>query len=156
MSREDDLFELLEPVVAERGVDLVEVGTGRSGARELLRLVIHGSRGVSHEDCTRVTRAAYAALEASGMLAGSFALEVTSPGLDRVFKHPREFEIFRGRPVRVWMHEADDVLAGVASGLTDGEPVVLDENGVPTQLAWSAVKKARLAFNESQGLGGKR
>jgi hypothetical protein len=54
------------------------------------------------------------------------------------------------------MHEADDVLAGVASGLSDGEPVVRDENGVPTQLAWSAVKKARLAFNESQGLGGKR
>lgn len=156
MSREGDLFERLEPVVSARGVDLVEVGLGRSGARELLRLVIHGSQGVSHADCARVTRAVADALTASGMLAGSFALEVTSPGLDRVFKHPREFEIFRGQPVQVWRLEEEGVLTGVASGLAEGDPVILDENGMPTRIAWSAVKKARLAFNESHGLGGRR
>jgi len=156
MSREGALFELLDPVVSGQGVDLVEVAVGRSSGAEAIRLVIHREAGVSHTDCVRVTRAAIGRIEAAGLGEDPFTLEVSSPGLDRIFKHPREFDIFRGRAVRVWLLGEDDVeLAGIAGGRADDEHVVVERHGSPTRIAWSSVRKAKLSDEVSHGGGGK-
>jgi len=111
---------------------------------------------VTHGDCTRVTRAVGDALDDAGLLAGGYELEVTSPGLRRVLKAPREFDVFRGRPVRLWIAdgEARSVVAGVAQGTRGGEGVVLrGGDGSESVIPWSRVTKARLDDADAIGPG---
>ena len=159
-SREDRLHRLLFPVVESQGVDLVEVSLARAGHRTAVRLVIHAAAGVTHGDCVRVTRLAGNAIDEGGEDLGSYVLEVSSPGTDRVLKAPGEFETFRGRRVRIRAGEGESSVEmfGLCAGITaDGEVVLRRDDGEESTIAWSAVKKARLVPDEpeSRGVGGR-
>jgi ribosome maturation factor RimP len=126
-----------------------------------VRLAIHAAAGVSHGDCARVTRIAGDVLDERETDLGSYVLEVSSPGTDRVLKSAREFETFRGRRVRVRTGEGETSveIVGECAGTADGDAVVLRrDDGEESTLVWSAVKKARLIPDqpESRGVGGKR
>ena len=161
-SQDRELFALLEPIVETQGVDLVEVALVGGGRRPTLRIVVHSADGVTHGDCSRVTRAVADALDDAGRLSDGYDLEVSSPGLRRVLKDPREFRVFRGAPVRLWVAPAEGEppveLVGRAEGTRDGEGVVLRaEDGRESVIPWSRVTKARLedADTKAPGLGGK-
>jgi ribosome maturation factor RimP len=147
MGGDRELFDLLEPTVASQGVDLVELRRVRAGRRTILRVVIHSAQGISHGDCARVTRLVEEVLEERGTPPGTYELEVSSPGIDRVLREAREFEVFRGRPVRIWLDEAspEREITGVCEGLRgDGAVVVRREDGAESVVDWLRVKKARL------------
>jgi ribosome maturation factor RimP len=147
MSRSDrELYALLAPLVAAQGVGLVEVVQAGGDRRTTIRVVIHSANGVTHGDCTRVTRVVGDALEDAGATSGSYDLEVSSPGLRRVLKAPFEFDVFRGSPVRVWIADEDRrEIAGVMLGTRDGDRVVVRaEDGTESVIPWSRVTKARL------------
>jgi ribosome maturation factor RimP len=161
-SQEGELLAVLEPVVVSQGVGLVEVALVAGGRRPTLRIVIHSDGGVTHGDCTRVTRACADAVEDAGLLPGGYQLEVSSPGLRRVLKAPREFDVFRGQTVRVWVADTDEdtrtEIVGVAQGTRESEGVVLrTEDGRESVIPWTRVAKARLeeADAKTPGLGGK-
>jgi ribosome maturation factor RimP len=136
--------ELVGPVVALQGVDLVEVALGGGRRRAVVRVVVHSEAGVTHADCVRVTRAVGRALEDAAEVPGSYLLEVSSPGLDRVLKRPREFDLFRGRRVAVRLVDAPAEVTGRASG-SRGEAVALAcDDGGEEVLPWSRVASARL------------
>jgi len=140
------LFRLLEPVVSSQGLDLVEIGLAGSRSRPILRIVIHSPEGVSHADCARVTRASNEAIEESGDIPGGYILEVSSAGLERVLRDPREFDLFRGRQVLVRVAEGDPLeIRGVAGGTgEDGCVVVRGEDGGESRIEWARIRKARL------------
>ncbi|MEZ5065480.1 MAG: ribosome maturation factor RimP [bacterium] len=148
----DRLFELLEPVAESQGVDLVEVGLSRTGRGHVVRIVIHSEAGVTHADCARVTRAAGAALEEDETFPGSYVLEVGSPGLDRVLKEAREFDVFRGRRVRVWIREGGtSERSGVVAGRRGDETVaILEDDGEERVFDWASVAKARLVPEQNR------
>lgn len=152
---ERKLFDLLGPGVAAQGVQLVELDVAGSGRGSVVRIVIHSPDGISHADCVRVTRACGEAIEASGALGDRYSIEVSSPGTSRVLKSGREFEVFRGEPVRVWIGPDAEERIGTCAG-TRGEGVVLrDHDGNETVIPWSSVTKARLAAERGPEPGGK-
>lgn len=143
--REREIFDLVEPGVASQGVDLVEVALGGGRRRTVIRIVVHSEAGVTHADCARVTRIVGRTLDESRVVPGSYLLEVSSPGTDRVMKEPREFELFRGRPVRLRLVDTAEEIAGRAAG-TEGDDVVLArDDGTRDVLPWPRIAKARLA-----------
>jgi ribosome maturation factor RimP len=155
-SRDRELFELLEPIVVAQGVGLVEVRLMGGAGRPVLRVVIHSAAGVSHGDCARVTRAVGDALEDDRVLAGSYRLEVSSPGLRRRLNDESEFELFRGYPVRVWIEEGEATreIAGISQGTRKGEGVVLrEQDGTESVIPWSQVTKARLDMDVAPAKG---
>jgi ribosome maturation factor RimP len=145
------LNEVLEPVAAACGVELVEAALERRGRRHHVRLVIHAERGVTHGDCERVTRAAGDAIEAAGLVPGSYLLEVSSPGLDRVLKGEREFDLFRGKKVRLRLKESPErEVVGICDGTRPTHRVaVRGAQGGEEVFAWADVARARL---EPEGL----
>jgi ribosome maturation factor RimP len=98
----EELMRLLGPVVEECGCELLELQYTSAGGNRLLRLYIDktdlslthdpsqgittgvmASRGVSLEDCERVSRAVSAVLDAEDPIPGHYTLEVSSPGEKR-------------------------------------------------------------------------
>jgi len=52
------------------------------------------------DDCAAISRTASAVLDVEDPLAGSYTLEVSSPGIDRPLVRPKDFERFAGREVK--------------------------------------------------------
>ncbi|PIP43036.1 MAG: ribosome maturation factor [Deltaproteobacteria bacterium CG_4_10_14_3_um_filter_60_8] len=96
---------MMEPVLEEMGIELVEVQFRREAAGMVLRLIIATEKGVSVEDCRRVSREASYLLEVEDLIEGAFHLEVSSPGLDRPLKTERDFIRNMNREVQVTMKE---------------------------------------------------
>ena len=142
---EPEIFELLAPVAAAQGVELVEVSVAGGRNRAIVRLIVHAEDGVTHSVCARVTRAASPALDAAGAFPGAYVLEVWSPGTDRVLKSPREFDLFRGQLVQVTLVNEAEAVTGRAAGTRAPESVVLTRgDGSEEILPWSRIAKARL------------
>ena len=117
--------------------------------RSIVRLVVHGPRGVTLGDCERVTRNAEGLVEERNLVPGSYVLEVSSPGLDRVLKSEREFDVFLGRKMRVRLQETPErEIVGISEGTREGNRVALrEDNGDVSVLSWSSVARASLDPN---------
>jgi ribosome maturation factor RimP len=91
---------IVTPILASLGLDLVEVNYsgGRSG---VLRIFIDRKGGVGLDDCERAHRLLGHALDAADPVPSSYALEVSSPGLDRPLKSERDFLRHLGERIRV-------------------------------------------------------
>jgi ribosome maturation factor RimP len=152
--REQRIFDLLEPVVSGLGLGLVEIGAAGERRRTVVRIVLHSPGGVSHGDCSRVTRACAAALEDAPVIDGSYKLEVSSPGIARQMRSGREFDVFRGAPVQVFLVDGTS-RTGTCEGMKGEEVVLREEDGTESVISWSTVTKARLIPVERRDIGGK-
>jgi ribosome maturation factor RimP len=133
------------PVVAGLGYSLVELRVVRHRGSVRVTAVIADrdpSAAIGLGDCARVHRALALRLEA---LLGNeeIAMEVTSPGTDRVIKNAAEFALFPGRQVKVWDREAADWILGAIAGTTDTAVVLAGENDQRT-IPFEHIAKAKL------------
>ena len=103
------LEQLLDPIrqhVAALGFELVDLRTGGGAERPQLQLRIDRpdsgpGRGVTVDDCARVSRTLERELERSGLLGRRYVLQVSSPGLERPVRFPEHWKRYLGRAVRV-------------------------------------------------------
>jgi ribosome maturation factor RimP len=140
------LQELIAPVVAALGYELVGVEHVPQGRRSVLRLYIDGDDGITVDDCERVSRQVSALLDVEDPIAGEYLLEVSSPGLDRPLFTAEHFQRFAGHPVRLRLTipmEGRRHFSGTLQGLRD-DHVVLLVDGVEVELPLAKIDKANL------------
>jgi ribosome maturation factor RimP len=96
------LEHLVQPYLAAQGVELVEVefNQPRRG-RATLRLFVDREGGITLEEIARVSRVVGELLDVHDLISSSYTLEVSSPGLTRKLKGPRDYERYTGRLVRL-------------------------------------------------------
>ena len=92
---------LVEPILAERHMELVELTCHPHGGQLQVRLLVDHVRGVTLQQCAQVNRLIGQALEAASLLEGSYTVEVSSPGLDRPLVSQRDFERAIGEELQV-------------------------------------------------------
>jgi ribosome maturation factor RimP len=131
----------LRETLAGLGYELVDLESSRGG---LLRVFIDSPRGISVEDCARVSNHLTRALAVEGI--GYERLEVSSPGLDRPLKRPEDFGRFAGsraslklRLPREGRRRFEGVLAGV-----EPDGVLLEVEGKQLKFAFVEIDRARL------------
>ena len=88
----DTIRELVEPILAEREIELVELTSCPQGRQLVIRLLVDKVGGVTIQACAKVNQLIGAALEQANLIEGSYLLEVSSPGLDRPLVNRRDFE----------------------------------------------------------------
>lgn len=143
----DRVKELLEPILEERGLFLVDIEL-ISSKRPILRIYIYNPEGTSIDDCEWVSKRIGALLDIEDLIKSSYTLEVSSPGLDRKLKNPHEYEIFKGRHIKIKTKDAIEdrnVFKGVLKRL-EGENVVIEENGKDTYIPLDKISQAKLEF----------
>ena len=135
----EHLRALIEPLAAEQHFELVElqVGHGR------VRVFLDQDGGVGVDDCARMHRAIADVLRFDDSVGRNYALEVSSPGLDRELKTPRDFARCAGEKVRIEAKQQDGPRVGVVVGCSD-EAVTLDADGSRVDIALCDIEKARL------------
>jgi ribosome maturation factor RimP len=138
---------LLEPAVEALGYQLVGVeyrSGGPGGA--LLRVYIDSERGITVEDCERVSYQVSGLLDVNDPIAGHYTLEVSSPGLDRLLFRRADYERFAGSLVKLRMAVPREGRRKYQGRLLRVEErnVVVDQDGEEVALALDQIEQARL------------
>jgi len=98
----DQVRAIVERVASSQGLEVVEVELRGGGKARMLRIFIDKPNGVTHEDCTSVSREVGTIVDVEdAMPGGPYTLEVSSPGLDRKLSRPADFERFQGSRVKL-------------------------------------------------------
>jgi ribosome maturation factor RimP len=149
----DTIVQALAPVVSELGLDLYDVDLSGSGRARVLRVLVDRDGGVDLEAIADATRAVSPLLDAApldALIAGPYALEVSSPGLERPLRTPAHFERATGETISVKVRPADDhgarrVRGVVAAADDSGFELRLDD-GSTERVAYADVTQARTVF----------
>lgn len=135
------LHGVLEPVVHAAGFELDELDVHTVGRRHTVRLVVDADSGIDLDDIARLSRAASAELEQhEHLIAGSYTLEVTSPGVERPLTLPRHWRRARLRQVAVRLVDGSTLVARVGD-TGDGAVTVLVD-GALRELRYADVAHA--------------
>ena len=95
------MTELIEPVLRERGLELVDVELAPGGRGQVLRVIADREGGIDLEELSRLSRELSVLLDVSEPIPGRYTLEVSSPGINRPLTRPEHFVRFVGQKVRV-------------------------------------------------------
>ena len=152
----DRARRLLEPVLERDGYELVEVEWGRIAGRWTLRLFVDKAGGVGIDDCQAVSRIVEPILDVDDLIEPAYDLEVSSPGLDRPLRKPKDFDRYAGQRAQVKTYGP---VAGTAPGQAprkswtgvlkgfDGGAVLLDVDGVLHRIPHDQIAKAHLEYD---------
>ncbi len=101
----EDLRRLIEPIVEDHDCELVDVETLAGSSRTgVLRITIDRKEGdgrVGVERCAEVSREIGTQLDIHEATPGSYNLEVSSPGLDRMLSREKDFAAACGQEVKL-------------------------------------------------------
>lgn len=123
------------------GYELVDLESSRSG---LLRIFIDSPRGITVEDCAKVSHHLTRAFAVEGI--EYERLEVSSPGLDRALKRLEDFERFAGREASLKLKLPRDGRRRFEGKLVgvEGGRIILDVEGQRQHLEFDEIDRARL------------
>lgn len=117
-------------IVAAEKMELVHADWNPGRRRGVLRLVIDKDGGVTLADCELVSKVVGGWLDVADPFPTRYDLEVSSPGLDRLFYRKDDYRKFAGKKVRVMLHKPLDgtkLLIGRLGPCDDERVVVIDE-----------------------------
>jgi ribosome maturation factor RimP len=148
------LWEILEPVVASVGMELVEIEFQREPRGWVLRLYIDQNGGVNLEDCKTISREVGDLLDVKDFIDHPYHLEVSSPGLDRPLRKLEDFKRFAGQKVRITLSKhlgRKRIVKGVLLDPEEGILKVDSDQGV-LEIPLEDVSKARLVYSWGNGI----
>lgn len=147
--------QLLEPILARDGYELVEVEWLREGGGWTLRLFIDREGGVGIDDCQAVSRTVEPVLDVEDFIEPAYSLEVSSPGVNRPLRRPRDFERFAGQRVKMKAFGPLESAAGLPArkqwsgtlrGIRDGR-VEVEVDGKLHRIPVDRIAKANLEYD---------
>ncbi len=142
----DIVTGLAEPIVRDAGCVLWDVEYVREAGTWFLRVYIDREGGVSIDDCEAVSRPLSDRLDETDPIPGSYTLEISSAGLDRVLKKPEHFQAFLDHEVCVHLYRARDgrkEFVGILTRFENGD-VTLEIDGTPVTFEKKEIAQVRL------------
>lgn len=158
------LRSLADPIVTALGCDLEDVVIRQAGKRRLVRVVVDSDAGLPLDLVAEISRGISRALDdADAMGQAPYVLEVTSPGVDRPLRLPRQWARATGRLVAVTPRSGERFEGRVLSAGEDSAVVLVDgdERTVPfddvaravVQVEFTRVDEAELADDDQSDAG---
>ncbi|HXF71534.1 MAG TPA: ribosome maturation factor RimP [Actinomycetota bacterium] len=146
-----DVEALVRPVVEAAGMELVEAVLGRERGRRVLRVTVDREGGVDLDAISEVSERISRRLDLEGFDpgAGPYSLEVSSPGLERPLREPRDFRRRVGERVRVRTKEP---VGGARThegrlAAADEEAIVVAAGGGERRIAYAEIRSARVVVD---------
>lgn len=145
---EDRTFELLSDVAGEHGCIPVDAEYVRRGDEHSLLVYIDKEGGVTIDDCEEVSRALEVKLDEEDFIADAYDLEVSSPGLGREIRRPRDFDFAKGKEVVLRTYakiKGEKEFTGILESFNE-ESVVIETDGKKNAFDKKDIAKINLTF----------
>ena len=140
-----DLETMVRPVVEAAGLELVEVTFGSESGRRVLRVTVDREGGLDLETIAQVSNQVSRALDIEDFSPGrAYALEVSSPGVERPLNNPRDFQRKVGERVRVKTSQPATHKGTLTAA--DDEGVTLATDAGELRIVYTDIVSARTVF----------
>ena len=129
---ETEVENIVEKLLENTALELVAVDYVKE--RDwYLRVFIDKEGGVDLDDCQDLSRKLEEILDGQDLIKTSYILEVSSPGLDRELKKPKDFQREMGKDIEVSLFAPMNGKKVVTGALTayDGETIQVDDMAIP-------------------------
>lgn len=113
-------------------IELVDVEYVKEHTDYYLRVYIDKDGGIDIEDCQGLSEKLEGRLDEENIIADSYILEVSSPGIDRVLRKERDFVREQGKSVDVTLYaplDGQKNITGILTGFdSDTKMITLDDS----------------------------
>lgn len=139
---------MVAPAVAALGYELWGCELVSAGKhRKLLRVYIDRAQGVNIDDCAKISRQISAILDVENPIAGSYLLEVSSPGLERPLFTLSQCRRYQDAKIRVRLRtplNGQRNFSGTLQSVSKESVILQLDAEASLELAWRDVEKAHL------------
>ena len=146
------LQDLIEPIVAQQGYELIRVLTMGGETNPTLQVMIDTLNGknITVDDCAKVSRALSDMLDEKDPIQNKYSLEVSSPGLDRPLTKLAHFERWTGYDVKLETEEKIENRKRFKGKILKvvGQDIVLADDKEEYTIPFAAVSKAKLVVTD--------
>ena len=150
----DRVAELITGTLGAMGFELVRVRLA-GATRPVLQIMAERVDGteMTVEDCAEISHGVSVLLDTEEPIAGSYTLEVSSPGIDRPLTRLRDFERFAGFEARIETSKAISGrrrFKGRLRGIVEGAEgmISMDLADGPVELPFDVIAKADLILTD--------
>lgn len=131
---------IITPVIEDLGCELVRIRL-MSGKRTTLQIMAEKpTGGIEVDDCARISTEVGAILDVEDPIEGDYALEVSSPGIDRPLTRLKDFDDWQGYEAKIETTELIDGrrrFKGELRGIEDNEVLIeIPEGVIGLQFDW--------------------
>jgi len=150
-----DIADLVEPALSDLGFRLVRVTVSGHNGTTLQIMAERPDGTITVEDCAVISRHLSPLLDAHDPIGGRYALEISSPGIDRPLARVSDFEAWAGHEAKLETRElvgGRKRFRGILKGLTGDAvrlEVPMDQGGPEVVLPVGLIAEARLVLTDA-------
>ena len=141
----NELYNALETAIKWCGVDVYDIEKLRENENYILRVSITSPDGVNLDKCAQVSNVISPILDIYEPMSSKYNLEVSSPGIERKLKNPKQFKASIGELVEIKDFEKNKVKGKLASANDESITIEL-EDGENKSYNYSDVSQAKTYF----------
>jgi ribosome maturation factor RimP len=122
------LAEIVQPVIEDLGFELVRLRLMAGKHPTLQIMADRPDGGIDVDDCALISTTVSATLDVEDPVEGEYALEVSSPGIDRPLTRLKDFDAFEGHEAKIEtteLIEGQRRFKGALRG-TEGDEVLIE------------------------------
>lgn len=148
------MAEIVTPSIEALGFEVVRIRVMGGKTNTLQIMAERPEGGIAVDECAQISNAISVLLDVEDPLEDAYALEVSSPGIDRPLTRLKDFDTFEGYEAKVETTEMIDGrrrFKGMLAGVEGGEVLInLDEGGetVTVGLDFEWLSDAKLVLTE--------
>ena len=145
---------IIAPVIEDMGFELVRVRLTGGDHKTLQVMAERPGGGIDVDECAEISNALSAVLDVEDPISDPYALEVSSPGIDRPLTRLKDFDAYEGYEARVETAELIDGrkrFRGVLAGIEGDEVLVniqQDGEDVTVGLKFDWLADAKLVLTD--------
>ena len=145
---------IIAPVIEDMGFELVRVRLMGGDHKTLQVMAERPGGGIDVDECAEISNALSAVLDVEDPISDPYALEVSSPGIDRPLTRLKDFDAYEGYEARVETAELIDGrkrFRGVLAGIEGDEVLVniqQDGEDVTVGLKFDWLADAKLVLTD--------
>jgi ribosome maturation factor RimP len=135
----------------EDGYEVVDVEHAVLGRHRIVRVLLDKPGGITLGDCARFSRRLSDCMDMNQVIASSYRLEVSSPGIERPLKTLEAVERFSGQLATLATHEPREGRRnweGTLLGVAEERVGLRTEDGTEQWFEWGEIKSARLVMTD--------
>lgn len=152
---DERIRETAARITEENNLELVHAQTVGTSKNLTVRIYIDKTGGVTHEDCSKISRQLEAVFDAEDFIPLAYLLEVSSPGLERELYSLNDFGKFIGSLAKIKTNTPVDGqknFRGRIKNVEDEEIIFDDKTRGTVRFPYSAVAKANLEIDLEEEL----
>lgn len=145
----NNIYQLIEETSEQLGFKLVECNINEKSRK--IFIVIYKPSGISISDCEKLNTELQDDIEFIEKFKGKYDLEISSPGVNKILKNIKEYQIFKGKEIKIIVDTdkiSEKIYKGILQGVDKENNILVEIEYKLHKIPYSQIKKGSLLYEK--------